>query len=154
MPLIHQETHGAGGLRIFQGPAMQDGTGWGSLFGGLLKSILPAAKSAVKYGAKMAKKAATSELGQSLIDTGVNAAITAAQDAISGSSQTKEHLQGSVDEAKDKILAALEKKKRNATAVDPPAKSQKRRKTVKRSKVVYPSKKRSKFDLLAEEDTD
>ena len=150
MPLIHQVSRGTGGLKIFEGPAMQDGSGWGSLFGGLLKSVLPAAKSAAKYGAKMVKRAATSDLGRSLIDTGVNAAITAAQDTLIGSSKTNEHLQDSVEEAKQKVFQALEKKKRYNTNSEQP---KQKRKSKKRSKVTYPtsSKKRSKFDLLAEE---
>ena len=157
MPLIHQQSYGAGGLRIFEGPSLQDGSGWGSMLGGLLKSVLPAAKSAVKFGAKMAKKAAKSELGQSLIDTGVNAGITALQDTISGSSQTKEHLQDSVDEAKQKILTALENKKRTATTSGIARQQKSKKRSAKRANAVYQKrpKKRSKFDLLADdEDSD
>ena len=62
MPLIHYNPgYGGGGLRIFESPAFQDGSGWGSAIAGLFSRIAPAAKAALKMTAKVGKKALNSE---------------------------------------------------------------------------------------------
>ena len=67
MPLRHHNTgFGGGGLRVFQSPAFQDGSGWGSFIAGLVSKVAPAAKSAFRVSKALGKKALNSELGQSL----------------------------------------------------------------------------------------
>ncbi len=96
-----------GGLiDIHRGAHIQQGSGWGSLFGTLFKRAIPAVSRLLTTGAKVAKKVATSkpakELGQSMLKSGVEGVA----DIIAGEDPSKV-MESKLKRAKGDIAKAM-----------------------------------------------
>ena len=73
-------------MRYHSGPPIQQGAGLGSIFSGLFRTLIPAAKGAVKTLSKVAKSPTAKSAGRFLRDQVKEAAVSTALDALEGKS--------------------------------------------------------------------
>ena len=73
-------------MRYHRGPPIQQGAGLGSIFSGLWRTLIPAAKGAVKTLGKIAKSPTAKSAGRFLRDQVKEAAVNTALDALEGNS--------------------------------------------------------------------
>ena len=73
-------------MRYHRGPPIQCGAGLGSIFSGLWRTLIPAAKGAVKTLGKIAKSPKAKSAGRFLRDQVKEAAVNTALDALEGKS--------------------------------------------------------------------
>ena len=73
-------------MKFHQGPAIQHGAGLGSIFSGLWRSLVPAAKSAVKTLGKIAKSPSGKFIGNQVKQAAVDTALDALEGKSAGAS--------------------------------------------------------------------
>ena len=144
---VRRNQLGYGGLRFLQGPRVQEGRGVGSFFVNLLKSLF-----------KVGKKAATSDVGKSVIkEVGQVAASKGTallSDVIKGKNvkdSAIEHLKDAKTKISDAVVSAIPKaftanssKKRKSTATTTTVATNKKRKRKKTTPISISTQKRKK----------
>ena len=90
------------------------GEGIGSFFSSIFRKLIPAASKTIK---KIAGSSIVRDTGKQLLDSGVNAAVNVAADAIGGDKQFNESISDELSNARKEIASALKKanSKRKAT---------------------------------------
>ena len=93
-------------LNYHTGLRFQQGRGFGSIFGSILRSLKPIARMGLNVGKKFLKSDFAKNLGTTALDIGKTAATNIAVDMLEGKKFT-DSAQEQIDEAKQKIATTL-----------------------------------------------
>ena len=121
-------------MRYHYGPAIQQGAGLGSIFSGLMRTLIPAAKQGVKTLGKIAKNKNVRSVGNYIKKQATQAAIDTALEALEGKkvgTAAKERLKS----ASKSILQSVK---------NPPMRPR-MKKSVKRKNIRYPMNNKRKY---------
>ena len=93
-------------LNYHTGLRFQQGRGFGSIFGSILRSLKPIARMGLNVGKRFLKSDFAKNLGNTALDIGKSAATNIAVDMLEGKKFT-DSAQEQIDEAKQKIASTL-----------------------------------------------
>ena len=93
-------------LNYHTGLRFQQGRGFGSIFGSILRSLKPIARMGLNVGKRFLKSDFAKKLGNTALDIGKSAATNIAVDMLEGKKFT-DSAQEQIDEAKQKIASTL-----------------------------------------------
>jgi len=93
-------------MRFHQGAELQRGRGFGALFSGLLRTLMPIAKVGLSAGKRVLQSDFVKNLGSKALDIGKDMAKNIAADVLSGESFSQSAM-NEVDVAKKKIGEAI-----------------------------------------------
>ena len=93
-------------LNYHTGLRFQQGRGFGSFFGSILRGLKPIAKMGLQAGKKLLKSDFVKKLGSTALEVGKNAATNIAVDLLEGKN-LKDSAQEQLEEAKSKIATTL-----------------------------------------------
>jgi hypothetical protein len=93
-------------LNYHTGIRFQQGRGFGSIFGSILRSLKPIARMGLNVGKRFLKSDFAKNLGNTALDIGKSAATNIAVDMLEGK-KFADSAQEQIDEAKQKIATTL-----------------------------------------------
>jgi hypothetical protein len=93
-------------LTYHSGLRFQQGRGFGSIFGSILRSLKPIARMGLNVGKRFLKSDFAKNLGNTALDIGKTAATNIAVDMLEGK-KFKDSAQEQIDDAKSKIATTL-----------------------------------------------
>ena len=129
------------------GPPIQRGEGWGSFFSGLArigKKVLPYATRGIK---KLVKSDVVKEVGNTLLQNGVNAATDIAANLLEGKENPFDDAKDRLQETRKDIADTIRKRKIIDVSTDIPSPKKKRKKqNVK--KVALKNKKKKRYNIF------
>jgi hypothetical protein len=123
-------------MRFHQGVELQRGRGFGALFSGLVRTLIPIAKVGLRAGKRVLQSDFARNLGAKALDVGKDMVKNIAADVLAGESFSNA-ASNEVDVAKKKISEAIRGSGRKT-------RSRKRR----RSRLPIKCRKRLRFNLL------
>ena len=123
------------------GPYIQKGSGWASIFGKLARKILPAASRGVK---KLMKSDLVKDVGNVLVQQGVNAATDVVSNLIEGKENPLEEAKERLQETRKEIANTICKRR----IVPNERKNKEKQPKKKRRQVKINTKKRKKYNLF------
>ncbi len=113
-------------MYFHQGAEFQRGRGFGSLFSGLFRSLVPIAKSGLNIGKRVLKSDFVRNLSSQALDVGKDMVKNIAANALSGQN-LKETASDELDKAKQKIAYAIRGSGRKRKKTSTSQKNHKRR---------------------------
>jgi hypothetical protein len=123
-------------MRFHQGVELQRGRGFGALFSGLVRTLIPIAKVGLRAGKRVLQSDFAKNLGSKALDVGKDMVKNIAADVLAGESFSNS-ASNEVDIAKKKISEAIRGSGRKS-------------RSRKRKRIQFPkkSRKRLRFNLL------
>ena len=125
-------------MRFHQGSELQRGRGFGALFSGLVRTLMPIAKAGLKVGKRVLQSDFAKNVGSKALDVGKDMVKNIAADVLAGETFSNS-ASNEIDVAKKKISEAIRGSGKRS-----------RSRSRKRKRILTPikGKKRVKFNLL------